>query len=572
MAVEPTEPAPVSEAAPSEAASAAVDSSDVSESSDGTIPISRGGVRLIPAPLSTNLGAGILPAGTVIITCDDRGIASKVVERFDMFDHPTVLLRHVDGKAFDAATIDDVIEADLSNASVVDSLLATLREHHTALAGLIHLSPLSAFDQDDSLVDRARRDCRSLYLLARGLESDLTQAAETGSAVLLAATAIDGRLGYGSSADQPIARAAHGGILGLVKCIGLEWPDVLVRAVDISPQMNAATSFDAISAELGQPSGPLEIGVSSAGRITWEPIAATIDPSAAEQLSLEPGEVVVLTGGARGITAEMAIGLAEKYKSHLVLLGRSSLPEQVEPAEIAAAVGEVKLKAALIQMARERGESPKPAEIGRQANRIMAAREIRQTLQRIQQAGGRADYRSVDVSDQHSFAAMLLEIQSEYGEIAGIVHGAGVIEDKLLRDKTPESFDRVFNTKVHSTAALIDAIKPNSLKFLALFASVASRFGNRGQSDYAAANEVLGKVACTLNQAWPQTRTFAVAWGPWAEIGMVADLEKHLTARGLTLIPPALGVQMFLDEIASGDRSTPEVIIAGGAEQLATPN
>lgn len=268
----------------------------------------------------------------------------------------------------------------------------------------------------------------------------------------------------------------------------------------------------------------------------------------------------------------MAIGLAEKYKSHLVLLGRSSLPEQVEPAEIAAAVGEVKLKAALIQMARERGESPKPAEIGRQANRIMAAREIRQTLQRIQQAGGRADYRSVDVSDQHSFAAMLLEIQSEYGEIAGIVHGAGVIEDKLLRDKTPESFDRVFNTKVHSTAALIDAIKPNSLKFLALFASVASRFGNRGQSDYAAANEVLGKVACTLNQAWPQTRTFAVAWGPWAEIGMVADLEKHLTARGLTLIPPALGVQMFLDEIASGDRSTPEVIIAGGAEQLATPN
>ncbi|WP_417735297.1 SDR family NAD(P)-dependent oxidoreductase [Rosistilla oblonga] len=539
---------------------------------DGTIPISRGGVRLLPAPLGSNLGAGILPAGTVVITCDDRGIANKVVERFDMFDHPTVLLRHVDGKPLDLSTIDDVIEADLSDAAVIDALIPALRQHHDALAGLIHLSPLSQFSDTDTLVDRARRDSRSLYLLARAMESDLTEAAKNGSAVLLAATAIDGRLGYGTSADQPIARAAHGGILGLVKCIGLEWPDVLVRAVDISPEMNTSTTFDAIAAELGQSTGPLEIGVSSAGRITWEPIAATIDPASENKLVLEPGEVIVMTGGARGITAEMAVGLAKKYQSQLVLLGRSQLPEQVEPAEIAAATSDVELKSALIQLAKARGETPKPAEIGRQANRIMAAREIRQTLDRIRQAGGHADYRSVDVSDRESFAAMLQNIQAEYGQIAGVVHGAGVIEDKLLRDKTPDSFDRVFNTKVHSTAGLIDAIAPNQLKFLALFASVASRFGNRGQSDYAAANEVLGKVACTLNQAWPQTRTFAVAWGPWAEIGMVADLEKHLTARGLTLIPPPLGVQMFLDEIASGDRGTPEVIIAGGAEQLATPN
>ena len=111
--------------------------------------------------------------------------------------------------------------------------------------------------------------------------------------------------------------------------------------------------------------------------------------------------------------------------------------------------------------------------------------------------------------------------------------------------------------------------RPARLRFCAFFASVASRFGNKGQSDYAAANEVLSKLALLLDRRWP-ARVFSVAWGPWSEIGMVADLEAHLVRRGLRLISPQEGPELFVAELLHG-RKGRQIILAGGAEALARP-
>src|SRR5215207_7986142 len=105
---------------------------------------------------------------------------------------------------------------------------------------------------------------------------------------------------------------------------------------------------------------------------------------------------------------------------------------------------------------------------------------------------------------------------------------------------------------------------------LAMFASITSRYGNRGQSDYAAANEVLSKLACDLDRRWPG-RVVSIAWGPWAEVGMVADLEKHLTARGLKLIAPQQGATFAVDELVFGAKGEPEVVVAGGTETAPKP-
>jgi hypothetical protein len=137
----------------------------------------------------------------------------------------------------------------------------------------------------------------------------------------------------------------------------------------------------------------------------------------------------------------------------------------------------------------------------------------------------------------------------------------------LVRDKTPESFDRVFGTKVESAMILSRLLDFDRLKFFALFSSIASRYGNRGQSDYAAANEVLAKLAWRLDREHA-CRTFAVDWGPWSGIGMVSDLEKHLVARGLKLIAPEIGVRFFVEELRRGRKGESEVIIGGGAEHL----
>jgi len=120
--------------------------------------------------------------------------------------------------------------------------------------------------------------------------------------------------------------------------------------------------------------------------------------------------------------------------------------------------------------------------------------------------------KTVDMRDEVDVAKLITAIVQDHGKIDGAIHGAGVIEDKLLRDKTPESFDRVFGTKVDSAAHLIKHLPPSGLKFLSLFASIASRYGNRGQSDYAAANEVLSKLAAKLDRL---INGLIVKWRHW---------------------------------------------------------
>ncbi|HJZ55672.1 MAG TPA: KR domain-containing protein, partial [Gemmataceae bacterium] len=233
------------------------------------------------------------------------------------------------------------------------------------------------------------------------------------------------------------------------------------------------------------------------------------------------------------------------------------------PADTAGLSGAAEIKAALMK----RTPDAKPAAVEAAYKRLLKDREIRSNLDAIRVAGSAVDYRAIDVRDAAALGALIDELNAA-GGIAGVIHGAGVIEDKLLRDKTPESFDRVFGTKVDSALTLGRKLDPARLKFFSLFASITSRYGNRGQSDYAAANEVLSKLACDLDRKWPG-RVVSIAWGPWAEVGMVAELEKHLVARGLKLISTEVGSKLAADEFIFGAKGEPEVLVAGGSEAVA---
>jgi NAD(P)-dependent dehydrogenase (short-subunit alcohol dehydrogenase family) len=131
----------------------------------------------------------------------------------------------------------------------------------------------------------------------------------------------------------------------------------------------------------------------------------------------------------------------------------------------------------------------------------------------------------------------------------------------LLVDKTAEDFTRVWETKVNGARALAEAAR-GDLRFLVLFGSVSGVFGNRGQADYAAANDALD----TLARIWtPRAcgRVVAVDWGPWAAsengTGMVsAELEREYARRGIGLIEPEDGVACLLAELAAG--TEPQVV------------
>jgi malonyl CoA-acyl carrier protein transacylase/short-subunit dehydrogenase len=509
-------------------------------------------VRLIDTPLPIR-PTFAPPAGTIVITDDELGSARELADRLGELDIPTVIIGHGNGR-------DD--RADLTDPVAVKELITRIRQQRGLISGLIHLLPLAEPPAGESDEQRTRREVKSLYLLARELENDLREAGQHGSAVLLAVTAMGGTMGFGSELPQEFF-AGHGGVAGFTKCLGYEWPEVMVRVVDVSPNLPAPRLVEQLLGELGDPQGPLEVGRVGTRRVTWQ-----VEPGPLEKSSpvveLSADDTILITGGARGITAKVALELATRYRPKLVLVGSSPLPAE-ESADTASLHSAAEIKAALLK----RDPSAKPAAIEAAYKRLLKDREIRHNLAAIRAAGSVVEYHAIDVRDANALGALLDELKAR-GGISGVIHGAGVIEDKLLRDKTPESFERVFSTKVDSAFTLMRKLNPERLKFFTLYASITSRYGNRGQSDYAAANEVLSKLACDLDRRWPG-RVVSMAWGPWAEVGMVADLEKHLVARGLKLIAPAVGAGFAVDEVIYGTKGEPEVLIAGGSETAARP-
>ena len=182
-------------------------------------------------------------------------------------------------------------------------------------------------------------------------------------------------------------------------------------------------------------------------------------------------------------------------------------------------------------------------------------------------------YHCVDVCDPEAVRRVIGQIDDRWERIDGVVHGAGVLEDKMLVDKTPESFARVFRTKVDGARALVAALDGRpELRFLVLFGSVSGVFGNPGQADYSAANDALD----TMARHWSGRlagRVVSVDWGPWASAGggMVSpELEREYARRGISMIAPEDGVAALFGELAWGEHDTCQAVyMAGGAESAA---
>ena len=502
----------------------------------------------------------------ILLTDDEQGRAEACADHLADFGQDVVILRHRETGPYQAGTY----IANLGDPAQVSELLEDVHDSLGTVSGIIHLLPFRALGET-APADRASLEVTSLYLLTRLLEEEIVASANQGSAFVLGATVLGGQLGFGTSRLDSLSRCGGGAISGFLKCLGEEWPDVVVRSIDFPDFAGAEEVVKCIGKELCDPEGPYEVGYLRDKRYTWEPVAAPLDPSAPD-LSIEDGSVILVTGGARGITAEISRTWGERFpSSRLILLGRSPLPPEEEDASTSGISDKAELKRAIMDAIAEEGIKPSPSLVESRYRTIMTEREIRENMENIRATGASVEYHSVDVRHRDELEAIFEDIYSRHGKIDGVIHGAGVIDDKLLKDKTPESFDRVFSTKVESSFSIVEFLRPESLRFLSFFASIASRYGNRGQSDYAAANEVLCKLATELDKQW-ETRVFAVAWGPWSGIGMVSDLEKHLEARGIALIGKETGSRMFLEEVLHGKKGESEVIIAGGAENLIAPS
>ncbi|MGH9162316.1 MAG: SDR family oxidoreductase [Vicinamibacteraceae bacterium] len=501
------------------------------------------------------------PGRVSVITDDEAGVADQIAAELRARGERPVLLRRGAGSATDEA---GVYETDVSDPECVARVLDRIRRDHGPIGGIVHLLPLVPCEPVEELSleawrARVRQDITSLYAVVRAARPDLERRASAGGAFLLAVTSMGGALG---TKPSPSIVPTHAGVVATIRTLALELP-VRCKAIDLDPREPVSALGRRVLDEIASDDRTLAVGYESGRRVTVVPAASPLDlPGLSQIPCIDSNDVVLLTGGARGITAEVAYALARHCHPTLVLVGRAPEPFGNEPIETASIEDPQRLKAALAASLRAGDPNVRPVDVQRAWRELLSRREIARNVARLRDAGSRVVYLQADVRDEAGFGGAIDEIYRRHGRLDLVIHGAGVIEDRLIGDKTPDSFDRVVHTKADSVFLLSRRLQPERLKALALMSSVTATFGNRGQFDYAAANGILNGFAARLSTRWP-ARVVALNWGPWAGAGMAsAEVQAQFRQRGVEPIGIEDGAKATIRELSNPNRD--DAIVAFG--------
>ncbi len=415
-------------------------------------------------------------------------------------------------------------------------------------------------DELGALIVYAKEDANKQYLLDTfALIQRCSTSLKKSKGILAAITTLGGQFGFEKfKKGNPV----QAGLYGIIKTADKEWTEVNCKAIDIN---QASASLDLIQKELFL-AGPLEVGISNGKCSQLILEEETLTQNKKENKRLNKEDLIVISGGARGVTAEVAVKLAETYQCSLLLLGRSPEPE-AEAEWLMSLSSAASIKKAIMENTEEK---LRPADLEKRYQSILANREITTTLGRIEQTGAKVEYSSVDVTNEDAVANVINLARTELGNVTGIVHAAGVLADRLIEDKTEEQFNRVYSTKVEGLQSLLSATSSDALKLMVLFSSTTARLGRKGQVDYAAANEILNKQATQENISQNKNRkdckVLSVNWGPW-DGGMVTPALKKLFAEeGVGVIGLKAGADYLIQEIESN--GPVETVILGEAENL----
>lgn len=462
----------------------------------------------------------------------------------------------------DKAGLSKAIAKELASLNIDASVISNNRLKELPPAGGLIILPdqqMIGVDYSQNNGSNLRDDTflKNAFELTSKIARDLLDSAEQGGAIFATITSLDGAFGFkGKGINNPL----QGGLAGLVKTASIEWTNVNCHAIDISPVWKDNEEIaKAVVHELLNPdlSAPVETGLSHDSRLILE---LESFPYPQGKIDLNQDDVVVITGGARGVTAASALALAKHAKPTLVLLGRSPNPSP-EPEWLASITDESAIKKAILKNEFS-GNNVSPVQLEKSYKKHIANREITENLVRLEETGSTVLYYSVDVRDSNRVKSILDDVRSNHGRIKGIIHGAGTLKDRLIIEKTIQQFEMVFDTKIKGLKTLLEATKQDDLKYIVLFSSVTARFGNRGQADYAMANEVLNKIARHESIVRPDCKAISINWGPW-DGGMVSPALKREFARSkIELIPIDSGAMCMLYEMM-GDKSHPVEVVMG---------
>ena len=401
-----------------------------------------------------------------------------------------------------------------------------------------------------------RRRVKSLFAAMKPLYDSV---AATGT-FLVAGTRMGGLHGQTpEGATAPLG----GAVAGFSKAYKRERGEALVKAVDFAPGVPARDVAEALVAEALADPGIVEVGRHD--DLRW---AITLEERPAKDgrpgLELTKDSVFVVTGAAGGITSAIVADLAGASGGTFYLLDLVAEPRRDDPQIALIRQDRERLKLALIEEAKAKGERPTPVAIDRQIMAVERADAALRAVEGVEAAGGRALWRSANLMDGPAIAAIVDEIRKAHGRIDVLVHAGGIEISRKLSEKEAKEFDLVFDIKADGFFSLLRAAEGLPLGATVVFSSVAGRFGNAGQTDYSSANALLCAMSSALHRARPETRAIAIDWTAWGGIGMATrgSIPQIMAAAGISMLPPESGIPTVRRELVAGGGSG-ELVVAG---------
>ena len=218
-------------------------------------------------------------------------------------------------------------------------------------------------------------------------------------------------------------------------------------------------------------------------------------------------DVVLVTGGAKGITAECAFAFAKATGVRVVLVGSSPYVSET-----------------------------------------IASSEISDTLSRYENAGLSASYLQCDIANTEAVNALIENVELNLGPVTGVIHGAGINKPRRVEQCSEEEALREIAPKLRGIINICAALDQKPVKLIAGLASIIGITGMPGNAWYAFSNEALNLCLQNYRTAHPYTHIVSLAYSVWAEVGMGAKLgsTKHLAKMGIAAIPPEQGVTHFM--------------------------
>ena len=491
-------------------------------------------IPVLRPPLAVCKPTGVkLSAGSRIIVMPDSGAVAEA------------LCDELRNKGADVLCLNATSDTDTLLASIDTWIKAGPVQGIFWLPALDNEGPISGMDIG-TWHEALRARVKSLYAIMRKLYQPI---APTGT-FLMTATRLGGQHGY----DECGAVAPMGGaVVGFTKAYKRERPEATVKAVDFEAECKPKEIATLLLDEAQRDPGAVEIGYKDGLRWT---VGLEEQPAAdgLPGLTLNRDSVFVITGAAGSIVSAITQDLAAASGGIFYLLDLVPEPDPNNPDLARFVTDKDGLKRELFARIQARGERATPAIIEKELAALERGNAALSAIRAVQSAGGTAHYFSVNLGDAAAVARVMAEVRKRSGRIDVLLHAAGLERSHFLPDKDQKEFDLVFDVKADGWFNLLHAIADMPLGATVSFSSVAGRFGNGGQTDYSAANDLLCKYTSSFRSTRPQTRGIVIDWTAWGGIGMATrgSIPKMMELAGIDMLPPEAGIPIIRRELTAG--------------------